>query len=78
MVASKGGADTSPAWYFNILADSNVKVEYGSETFAAEASIAEGAEREELYGKMEGIFAGFTEYKTKTERVMPVVVLSRK
>jgi deazaflavin-dependent oxidoreductase (nitroreductase family) len=78
VVASKLGADSSPGWYYNVLADSSVSVEYGSDKFAAHAEIAEEPERSELYTKMEGIFPDFVEYKSQTDRVLPVVILHRK
>ena len=78
VVASKGGAPTNPDWYYNVLADPNVTVEYGTETFEATATPAEEPQRTELYSKMEAISSGFTEYKENTDRVIPVVVLERK
>ncbi|MCE2473485.1 MAG: nitroreductase family deazaflavin-dependent oxidoreductase [Anaerolineae bacterium] len=78
VIASKAGADTHPDWYHNIVANPEVTVEVGSETFAALASIAAEPERTELYEKMEARHTGFTEYKNKTTRVIPVITLSAK
>ena len=77
IIASKGGAPSHPAWYYNILANPEVGVEYGTEKFQAQAAVASEPERTELYEKMESIFAPFTEYKEKAGRVIPVVILSR-
>ena len=78
VVASKGGADTHPDWYHNLLAHPEVSVEVGTEQFAAIAVAASEPERTKLYEKMESISSGFTEYKHKTSRVIPVVILTRK
>src|SRR5919205_999970 len=43
--ASKGGAPTNPDWYHNVVANPDVTVELGTETFPARARVAEGAER---------------------------------
>ena len=47
--ASKGGAPTNPAWYHNLLAHPDVKIEVGADTIDVHASEASGAERERLY-----------------------------
>ncbi len=78
VVASKGGADTNPDWYLNLLAHPEVSVEVGTEQFQAIAKAASEPERTKLYEKMESISSGFTEYKHKTSRIIPVVTLTRK
>ncbi len=77
IVASKGGAPTNPDWYYNVVANPQVSVEYGTETFRAEAAAAEEPQRSALYAKMEDNFAAFTEYKEKAGRVIPVITLTR-
>jgi deazaflavin-dependent oxidoreductase (nitroreductase family) len=78
IVASKGGAPTDPDWYKNILAHPDVDVEIGTEHFPAIATVATEPERTQLYEKMEAVSSGFTEYKSKTDRVIPVITLTRK
>lgn len=77
IVASKGGADSHPAWYYNLVANPEVSVEFGTEQFRAQAAEAEEPERTRLYEKMENAFDSFSEYKTKTSRVIPVITLTR-
>ena len=78
VIASKGGADTNPDWYLNLLAHPEVTVEVGTEQFQVIAKAASEPERTRLYEKMESINPGFTEYKHKTSRIIPVVTLTRK
>lgn len=78
IIASKGGAPDNPDWYHNIIANPEVSVELGAEQFAAVATITEEPERTQLYERVESISSGFTEYKNKTDRVIPVVALTRK
>ena len=52
-------------------------MEYGTERFKARATVAQEPERTKLYEKMANEFAAFNEYKEKTDRVIPVVTLSR-
>lgn len=75
--ASKGGADTNPDWYHNLVANPEVTVEIGTETYAATARVLEGAERDEVYARQVEAEPQFGEYQAKTERVIPVVELVR-
>ena len=78
IIASKAGADTHPDWYHNVVANPEVTVEVGNKTFQALASISAEPERTELYEKMEAQHPGFTEYKNKTKRVIPVITIRSK
>lgn len=78
IIASKAGAPDNPDWYHNILANPEVSVELGAEQFDAVATITAEPERTQLYERVEAISSGFTEYKNKTDRVIPVVALTRK
>ncbi|ANI38049.1 hypothetical protein MYVA_0797 [Mycolicibacterium vaccae 95051] len=75
--ASKGGADTHPDWYRNIVANPNVTVELGSETYLATARVLDGPERDEIYAKHVEREPQFGDYQRKTTRVIPVVELVR-
>ncbi len=77
VIASKGGAPTHPDWYHNILADPLVTVEVGTEKFQAHATVSEEPERTRLYDKMVEMMPGFDEYRRRTTRVIPVIVLMR-
>ena len=76
--ASKGGADENPAWYYNLLANPETTVEFGTETFAARAHEAQGTEYERIWNKQKAIIPTFAEYERKTARAyIPVIVLER-
>jgi deazaflavin-dependent oxidoreductase (nitroreductase family) len=78
IIASKGGAPSHPDWYRNVTANPRVTVEVGSETFEADAEIlAEGTERDRLYDQMASAMPNFRQYQENTDRVIPVVVLTR-
>ena len=76
IVASKGGAPSHPDWYYNILANPIVQVEYEADKFQAQAEVMDEPERTRLYEKMESKMAAFTEYKQKAGRVIPVITLT--
>ena len=62
----------------SLFANPEVTIEVGTETFDAVATVTDEPLRTELYDKVEAISSGFTEYKNKTDRVIPVVTLARK
>ena len=79
VIASKGGAPSSPDWYYNLVANPDVRVEAGTEQFEARATVAQEPERTTLYEQMEAVSPGFSTYKQKAApRIIPVVILTRK
>jgi deazaflavin-dependent oxidoreductase (nitroreductase family) len=76
--ASKGGAPENPAWYHNIKAKPDAKIEVGEETVEVEVQEAQGDERERLYAAQVAVMPQFAEYAEKTDRLIPVLVLSPK
>jgi deazaflavin-dependent oxidoreductase (nitroreductase family) len=75
--ASKAGAPTNPDWFHNLVANPDVTVELGTDTFAARAVVLEGAERDRVYEAHAAAFPTFAEYQAGTDRVIPVVRLDR-
>ena len=77
LIGSKGGAPTQPAWYHNLCAQAQVELQVGPEVFAARARTAQGAERTSLWQHMVALYPPFLEYRHKTSREIPVVVVER-
>jgi deazaflavin-dependent oxidoreductase (nitroreductase family) len=75
VVASRGGAPASPAWYWNLVADPHVELQVLDEVFPAEARTAAGEERERLWRLMAEVWPSYDEYAARTQREIPVVVL---
>lgn len=75
--ASKAGADAHPAWYHNLMAHPETKVELGGETFGVVARPVTGPERDEIYARQCAVQPQFADYQNKTTRVIPVVELAR-
>jgi deazaflavin-dependent oxidoreductase (nitroreductase family) len=78
VVASKGGAPANPGWYENMLADPEATIQVKDERIPVRASAAEGGERARLWGLMCEVWPAYADYQTKTEREIPVVVLTRR
>ena len=78
IIASMGGAPTNPAWFHNIKANPHVGVEIGTESYSASAEILmDGDERQRLFDQHAALMPNFAAYQEKTDRVIPVVVLTR-
>jgi len=75
VVASKGGADQHPGWYFNLRDNPEVEVQVGADRFAAHARTASAAEKTELWPTMAAVWPAYNEYQQATDRDIPVVVL---
>ncbi len=73
--ASKAGAPTNPDWYHNLRGAPQVTIEVGTETIDVIASEATGEERERLF-RTQAEHPRFAEYEARTERVIPVIVLT--
>ncbi|MGA8127000.1 MAG: nitroreductase/quinone reductase family protein, partial [Mycobacterium sp.] len=48
IVASKGGADTHPGWYLNVLASDTIGVQIATQAFDATWREPEGEERHQV------------------------------
>jgi deazaflavin-dependent oxidoreductase (nitroreductase family) len=77
IIASKGGAPTHPSWYHNLVKHPEVTVEVGNDKFKARAHVPQGDEYERLYVQHADINPGFHDYRKKTTRKIPVIVLER-
>ncbi len=77
VIASKAGAPTNPDWYHNLVANPEVTLEVGEETFPARASVPKREERDRIFAGVVAKMPGFGEYQQNTDRLIPVVLLER-
>jgi deazaflavin-dependent oxidoreductase (nitroreductase family) len=75
VVGSRGGNPKPPGWLVNLEADPEVEVQVGDRHFKATARIATDAEKPAMWAEMAKAWPAYDEYQTKTDRVIPVVVL---
>lgn len=74
--ASNGGATRNPDWYHNLKAQPHARIEVGRETIDVVADEATGEERERLFALGAERFPQLFEHARKTDRVIPVIVLT--
>ena len=76
VVASNGGADHDPDWFKNLRAEQSAGVQVGTRRFTARARIASSVERESLWSQMARVLPRYDDYQKKTDRVIPIVLLT--
>ncbi|MGH2366164.1 MAG: nitroreductase/quinone reductase family protein [Chloroflexota bacterium] len=74
---SRAGSDKHPDWYHNLRKQPVVTVEVGPEKYQARATPVEGAEHDRLYATHAAAYPIFTEYQSRTKRVIPVIALTK-
>jgi deazaflavin-dependent oxidoreductase (nitroreductase family) len=77
VIASKGGAPTNPNWYHNLKAHPEITIEIGGEKFNARAREAGDDDYERLYQNHAAKMPAFNDYRKKTTRHIPVMILER-
>ncbi len=77
VIASKGGAPAHPAWYLNLEAEAECKVQVGADHYQVRARTTAGSERKTLWKMMAEIYPPYDDYQAATERKIPVVMLER-
>jgi F420H(2)-dependent quinone reductase len=77
VVASKGGSPTHPVWYHNLVANPHVELQDGPEKHDYVAREVHGEERAQWWARACETWPDYAEYQTRTERTIPVFVLTR-
>jgi F420H(2)-dependent quinone reductase len=73
---STGGGPHHPGWFHNLLADPDVEIQVGRRRIPVRARVAEGEERARLWERGNEVNdGGYDRYQSRTDRVIPVVVL---
>ncbi len=78
VVASMGGAPRHPLWYENLLVAPDADIQVKSEHLAVTARTASDEEKPGLWTIVSEQWPNYHTYQTRTERIIPVVVLSPK
>lgn len=75
VVASKGGDDKHPTWYWNITANNHVELQDAAVKRDYRARELSGAERELWWNRAIEVWPDYDNYTRKTDRVIPIFVL---
>lgn len=75
VAASQLGLPKDPLWYRNLQANPECEVQIKRRKMKLKARTAAPEERAHLWPKLVAHYAGFAGYQTRTDRVIPVVIL---
>jgi deazaflavin-dependent oxidoreductase (nitroreductase family) len=76
VIASMGGMPMHPQWYRNLVADPAAHVQVRGEHRDVTAATAEGDQRARLWALMADQWPNYDVYQGRTDRVIPVVILT--
>ncbi|MEU6830534.1 nitroreductase family deazaflavin-dependent oxidoreductase [Nocardia beijingensis] len=76
VVASLGGAPKHPVWYHNIKAEPHVELRDGTVVKDYTAREVFGEEKERWWERAVEVWPDYANYQTKTDRQIPVFVLT--
>ena len=76
LVASYGGDDRDPQWFKNLQANPEATIQVGADTIPVRATVATPEEKEVLWPKVVEAYQGYEGYQRRTDRQIPVVILT--
>ena len=76
VVASKAGQPTNPAWFHNLRANPDTRVQIGSAIHSVRARVATEEERARLWPRFVDLYPGYEFYESNAAgRRIPIVIL---
>ncbi|NNL84624.1 MAG: nitroreductase family deazaflavin-dependent oxidoreductase [Myxococcales bacterium] len=74
LVASQGGAPSNPAWFHNLVKNPDIEVTHRGRSMKLRARLATSDEKPALWRVCEQHYAPYAEYRTRTDRDIPIFV----
>jgi len=74
--ASRAGSDLNPGWYYNVLAQPDVRTEVDDRVADVHATELRGREGDDRYAEQAERYPGYAAYERKTSRKIPVIALT--
>jgi deazaflavin-dependent oxidoreductase (nitroreductase family) len=75
VIASNGGAERNPGWFYNLKSNPQVTIQIGNKQQAATAEVADADKRAQLWAELVKMAPAYERYTTRTKREIPLVVL---
>jgi deazaflavin-dependent oxidoreductase (nitroreductase family) len=76
VVASMGGAPSHPLWYLNLQANPEAEIQVKADILPVTARTASADEKARLWNIVTDVWPNYDVYQSRTDRDIPVVVLS--
>lgn len=77
VVASNAGDSKNPAWWLNLTANPRARIQIRDVHHEVEARKASPEEAERLWPVVTSSYRFYRDYRTRTEREIPIVILER-
>jgi deazaflavin-dependent oxidoreductase (nitroreductase family) len=77
VVASKGGAPENPVWVYNLRKSPRVELQDGAEKHDYVARELDGDDRVTWWDRAVKAFPNYADYQVKTDRLIPIFLLTR-
>lgn len=74
LVASQGGMEKNPVWYYNVAANPDIDVLFAGKTRELVARQVSDDEKRDLWPHLLTLYPDFDEYQARTDRNIPVFV----
>jgi deazaflavin-dependent oxidoreductase (nitroreductase family) len=74
LVASQGGRATNPTWYLNLVDNPSVTFQTRDGLHTLTAREATDAERDVYWPKLDAMYSDFVNYRSYTERKIPIII----
>jgi deazaflavin-dependent oxidoreductase (nitroreductase family) len=75
LIASSYGRSKLPAWYHNLKANPDARLEAMGRSGSYVAHEAEGEDRDRLFELAKRVYSGYTEYERRTAGIRPIPVM---
>ena len=76
IIASWGGRSKHPEWYLNLVTEPEARVQVNGHRFPVTATTASPERRSRLWPEVLRAYDGYRIYQSRTDREIPVVILS--
>jgi deazaflavin-dependent oxidoreductase (nitroreductase family) len=77
IIASNGGEDRYPGWWYNVQARPDVEIEVGRERVSCRIEAASAADAPALFEKLCAVYGGYRRYRARTDRELTIFRLRR-
>lgn len=77
VIASWGGRDQHPEWYLNLMENPVGATQINGTRVRVRATTADSGQRRRLWPQVLAAYDGYSEYQSRTDREIPVVILSQ-
>lgn len=75
IIASNGGSEKNPGWFYNVKSNPQVKIQIGKRELAAQAQVADPEKRSRLWPELVKMSPTYEKYAQNMKREIPLVIL---